>query len=102
MAINTPMARQGHMPRFNIAPSETPARIITVVVMVLQAVMAIASTRVVAMINSAAVAIELTIVVVLVVALLVAVAVTGHGSVDNLVSQGTQAGASNYYAFGGG
>jgi amino acid transporter len=65
-------------------------------------VIAIASTRIVALINSAAVAIELSIVVVLVIALLVAVAVTGHGSADNLASRGVAEGATNYFAFGGG
>lgn len=102
MAIDSAMSSQCLMPLFNLEPSETTARIITLLVMVIQAVVAIASTRLVAMINSAAVAIELTIVVVLVVALLVAVAVTGHGSVDNLTSRGITEGASNYFAFGGG
>ena len=53
----------------------------------LQAILAIASTRVVAMINSVAVGLELLIVVVLAVALIVAVLVTGTGSTDNLTSQ---------------
>jgi amino acid transporter len=102
MAINSAMASQCLMPLFNMEPSETTARIITVVVMVIQAVLAIASTRLVALINSAAVAIEVSIVVVLVVALLVAVAVTGTGSTGNLVSRGASEGTSNYFALGGG
>lgn len=102
IAINSAMASQCLMPLFNIAPSENTARIITVAMMVIEAVLAIASTRIVALVNSAAVAIEVSIVVVLVVALLVAVAVTGTGSTDNLVSRGTAEGTSNYFALGGG
>ena len=102
MAINTAMASQCLMPLFNMEPSETTARIIAVVIMVIQAVLAIASTKIVAMINSAAVAVEVSIVAVLVIALLVAVAITGTGSAGNLVSKGTAAGASDYYALGGG
>ena len=48
MAINNAMASQCLMPLFNMAPSETTARIITVVIMVIEAVLAIASTRIVA------------------------------------------------------
>ena len=93
MAINSAMASQCLMPLFNMAPSENTARIITVVLMVIEAVLAIASTRIVAMINSVAVAIEVSIVAVLAVALLVAVAVTGTGSAGNLVSRGVAEGA---------
>jgi amino acid transporter len=102
MAIDSAMSSTCLMPLFNIAPNENTARIITVVVMVIQAVLAIASTRIVALINSAAVVIELSIVAVLVVALLVAVAVSGSGSTDNLTSRGITEGATNYFAFGGG
>ncbi|HEX7824467.1 MAG TPA: amino acid permease [Mycobacterium sp.] len=102
MAINSAMASQCLMPLFNMEPSETTARIITVALMVIEAVLAIASTRIVAMINSAAVVIEVSIVVVLVIALLVAVAVTGTGSTGNLVSRGAAEGSSHYYALGGG
>ena len=92
MAINNAMASQCLMPLFNMAPSENTARIITVALMVVEAVLAIASTKIVAMVNSAAVGIEVAIVAVLVVALLVAVAVTGTGSTDNLVSRGVAEG----------
>ena len=102
MAINSAMASQCLMPLFNMAPDEGTARIITVVLMVIQAVLAIASTKIVGMINSLAVAVEVTIVAVLVVALLVAVAVTGNGSVANLGSRGVAEGAADYFAFGGG
>ncbi|SPM31466.1 APC family permease [Mycobacterium terramassiliense] len=102
MAIDSAMSSTCLMPLFNMAPDEGTARIITAVVMVIQAVLAIASTRIVALVNSTAVAIELTIVVVLAVALVVAAAVTGHGSTDNLTSRGVTEGATNYFAFGGG
>jgi len=102
MAIDSAMSSTCLMPLFNMAPDEGTARLITVAVMVIQAVLAIASTRLVGLVNSTAVAIELTIVVVLVIALLVAVAVTGDGSVTNLTSRGVTAGAPNYFAFGGG
>jgi len=102
MAINNAMASQCLMPLFNMAPSENTARIITVVIMVIEAVLAIASTRIVALINSVAVAIEVSIVAVLAVALLVAVAVTGTGSAGNLVSRGVAEGESGYFALGGG
>ncbi len=52
MAINSAMASQCLMPLFNMAPNENTARIITVVLMVVQAVLAIASTKIVGMINS--------------------------------------------------
>jgi amino acid transporter len=102
MAIDNAMSSTCLMPLFDIAPNEGTARIITVVVMLIQAALAIASTRIMALVNSTAVAIELSIVVVLVIALLVATAVTGHGSVDNLASRGVTEGAPNYFAFGGG
>jgi len=102
MAINSAMASQCLMPLFNMAPGENTARIITVALMVIEAVLAIASTKIVAMINSVAVAIEVSIVAVLAVALLVAVAVTGTGSAGNLVSRGVAEGESGYFALGGG
>lgn len=102
MAVDSAMSSQCLMPLFDMAPGEGTARIIAMVVMVLQAILAIASTKLMALINSAAVAIELSIVVVLSIALVIAVAVTGHGSVDNLTSRGITDGATDYFAFGGG
>lgn len=43
------------MPLFGMGPDEDVARVITLVVLIIQAVLAIASTRIVAMINSGAV-----------------------------------------------
>jgi amino acid transporter len=101
-AIDNALATQCLMPLFNIAPDVTTARVITVALLVLQAVIVIMSTRIAGWINSLAVGVELAIVVVLGIALVVAVVVTGHGSTHNLVSQGIAAGAPNYFALGGG
>ncbi len=90
------------MPLFGMAPDEDTARVITLVALALQAILAIASTRVVAKINSVAVGLELVIVVVLAVALIVAVLITGTGSTDNLISQGIAAHAPQYFGVGGG
>ena len=90
------------MPLFGMAPNEDVARVITLVALALQAILAIASTRVVAKINSVAVGLELLIVVVLAVALIVAVLITGTGSTDNLISQGIAAHAPQYFGVGGG
>jgi amino acid transporter len=102
MAIDNAMASQCLMPLFGMAPDEHMARIVTVVVMLVQATLAIASTRLVGLINSLAVGVEVAIVVLLVAALLIAVAVTGDGSVDNLGSRGVATGSADYFAFGGG
>ncbi|WP_045822921.1 amino acid permease [Williamsia herbipolensis] len=101
-AIDNAMASQCLMPLFGMAPDETTARVITVVILLVQAVLAIASTRLVGLINSLAVGVEVAIVIVLVVGLLIAVALTGDGSVDNLTSRGVTAGSGDYWAFGGG
>jgi amino acid transporter len=87
---------------FGMAPDENTARMFTLVVLVIQAVLVVLSTRLVGLITSAAVGLELVIVVVLTVALFIAVAVTGDGAVSNLTSRGITAGAPNYFAIGGG
>lgn len=102
MAIDNAMASQCLMPLFGMAPDETTARVLTVVILLIQAALAIGSTRIVGMVNSVAVGVEVAIVLVLVVGLLVAVAVTGDGSVGNLASRGVTAGSGDYWAFGGG
>lgn len=102
LAINSAMASQCLMPLFGVAPSELTTRVIALIILLIQAVLAIASTKIVAMLNSVAVVVELSIVVVLVVALFIAVAVTGSGSAGNLTSEGVAAGSPEYFAFGGG
>ena len=102
VAADSALASQAFMPLFGMAPNENVARVITLVALALQAILAIASTRVVAKINSVAVGLELLIVVVLAVALIVAVLITGTGSTDNLISQGIAAHAPQYFGVGGG
>jgi amino acid transporter len=102
VTVDDALASQALMPLAGIEPNETIARLITVAVLVIQAVLAIASTRLVAMITSGAVGLELVIVVALAVALFIAVAVSGHGSAGNLTSRGVADGASDYFGVGGG
>ena len=100
--VSNALATTALMPLFGMEPNEVTARVITVVVVLIQAVLVIASTRIVGLITSGAVGLELIIVVVLTVALFIAVAVTGEGSVSNLASRGVAEGAPNYFAIGGG
>ena len=102
VAVDNALASQCLMPLFNMAPSEQTARVITVALLVIQAVIVIGSTRIVGWTNSLAVGVELAIVVVLGIALVAAVMLTGHGSTQNLISQGIAEGAPNYFALGGG
>jgi amino acid transporter len=102
IAVDNALASQCLMPLFNMTPSEVTARVITVVLLVIQAAIVIGSTRIVGWTNSLAVGVELAIVVVLGIALVVAVVLTGHGSTQNLFSQGIAEGTPNYFALGGG
>ncbi|MDT2007165.1 amino acid permease [Rhodococcus opacus] len=102
VAIDNAMASQALMPLFGIADDEGTARLITMALVLVQALLVVFSTRIVAMINASAVGLELVIVVVLAVALIVAVVITGNGTVDNLVSRGVTEGAADYFAVGGG
>src|SRR5215475_1191871 len=102
VAVDNALASTALMPLAGLEPNENVARLITLVMLLFQAVLAIASTRIVAMINSAAVGVEVTIVVVLVIALGIAVAITGTGSAANLTSRGITENAPNYFAVGGG
>lgn len=102
VALDNALASQALMPLFGMEANEVAARVITVVVLVIQAVLVIASTRLLGLITAGAVGVELGIVVVLVVALFVAAAVTGNGHIDNLASRGITATDPNYFAIGGG
>jgi amino acid transporter len=102
VTVDNALASQALMPLFGMEPNEGTARVITLVMLVIQAALAIASTRIVAMINGTAVGLELVIVVVLAIALAVAVAVTGNGSFGNLISRGVTENDPNYFAVGGG
>ncbi len=102
VAVDNALANTALMPLLGMEENQTTARILTLVVLVIQAVLVIASTRIVGFITSAAVGLEMIIVVVLAVALFIAVAVTGEGSASNLTSRGIAEGAPNYFAIGGG
>src|SRR3954447_21001528 len=96
------LASMAFMPLVGLEPNEEVARIITVVVLLIQGMLAIASTRIVGLLNVCAVGVELAIVGVLVIALSVAVMTTGLGSTANLTSRGITANAPDYFAIGGG
>ncbi|MER5397668.1 amino acid permease [Streptomyces sp. NPDC002599] len=102
VAVDNALASQAFMPLAGIEPDEGTARLITVVVLLVQALLAVASTRLVSLINTGAVGIELALVVMVAVALTIAVVVTGDGAADNLVSRGVTENPPDYFAVGGG
>ncbi len=102
VACDNALAKTAFMPLFNIQPDERTARLITVVVLLVQVGLVLASTRLASIINSSAVVMELVIVAALGVALIIAVLVSGGGSVGNLVSRGVAQGSSDYFDVGGG
>lgn len=102
VAVANAMASQAFMPLFGIDADEGTARLITLAILLVQAVLAIASTRIVGILNASAVGVELTIIAVLVIALTIAVLTSGLGSVDNLASRGVTEGNGNYFGVGGG
>jgi len=102
VAMDNALASQALMPLLGMAPDEDIARLITFAVLLIQAVLVIASTRLLGMITSSAVGLELAILVVLLVGLGAVMVFTGSGTVDNLTSRGITADAPNYFAIGGG
>jgi amino acid transporter len=102
VTIDNALASQCLMPLLNMAPNETTARVITVVMLVLQTVLAVAATRIVGWVNSLSVGVELAILFVIGIALTVAIIVTGHSSAANLFSRGIADGSPDYFAIGGG
>lgn len=102
VAIDNALASQAIMPLAGMQPDEGTARLITLVVLLIQTLLAVASTRIVSMINASAVGLELALVVVVAIALVIAVAVTGHGAADNLTSRGVTENAQDYFTVGGG
>lgn len=102
VAMDSALASQAFMPLFGMEDNEGTARIITLVTMLVQAILVIASTRLLGIVTSGAVAVELTIVVVLVLALGCVAVFTGSGDVSTLSSRGITAGSSDYFAIGGG
>ena len=101
VAVDNALAKTALMPLLGMPDNQMTARVITVVMMVLQAVLVIVDDLV-GLLTSAAVGLELIIVVVLTVALFIAVAVTGQGSAGNLTSRGITDGAPDYFSLGGG
>jgi amino acid transporter len=102
VAADNGLASQAFMPLFGIPPNEGTARLITIVVLLIQVVVVVASTRLVAMVNASAVGLELAIIVVLAIALVIAVVATGGGAAENLTSRGVAEKAPDYFAVGGG
>ncbi|MGX9675410.1 APC family permease [Mycobacterium sp. HM-7] len=102
VAVDNALASQALMPLLGMADSEDTARLITVAVLIAQAILVIASTRLLGLVTSGAVGLEIGIVVLLVLALGIVMAVTGSGDVGNLTTRGIAAGAGDYYAIGGG
>jgi amino acid transporter len=102
VTIDNALATQCLMPLFNMEPNETTGRVITVVLLVTQAALAIAATRIVGWVNSLSVAVELGLLFVLGIAFAVAVMMSGDGRTDNLFSRGVAEGDPNYFVIGGG
>lgn len=102
VALDNALASQAFMPLVGMQENEGTARLITVAILVAQALLVIASTRLLGLITSSAVGIELAIVVVLVIALAAVMVFSGSGTLDNLTSRGITAGDPNYFAIGGG
>lgn len=102
VAVDNALASQALMPLLGLSDNEDTARLITIAVLVLQAAVVIASTRLLGLITAGAVGLELGIVLILVLILGIVMAVTGSGHVANLTTRGITAGAGDYYAIGGG
>lgn len=102
VAMDNALASQALMPLLGMPESESTARLITLAILVVQAVLVIASTKLLGMFTSSAVAIEIGIVVVIVIGLAVVMMSSGSGHLENLMSRGVTAGSSNYWAMGGG
>lgn len=102
VAMDNALASQALMPLLGMPDDEQIARLLTVAILVVQAVLVIASTRLLGLITAGAVGVELAIVVVLVLALAGVMVFTGSGDVENLTSRGVTADAPNYFAIGGG
>jgi amino acid transporter len=102
VAMDNALASQALMPLLGMAEHEGTARLITIAIMIVQAVLIILSTRLLGLFTSTAVGLELAIVVVLIVGLGAVMVFTGNGDLDNLTSRGITADATDYYAIGGG
>jgi amino acid transporter len=103
VAVDYGFATQAFMPLFDIEVTTSSAQVVTVLTLVAQAIFIIASTRLTALVNGAAVGAEIAGMLGLTVVLLVAVAITGDGSVSNLTSSGIvdDGAGSGYWAYNG-
>lgn len=101
VAMTNALASQALMPLFNMEASEHTARVLTIALLLVEAVLVIASTRLLGMISSAAVGLELAILAVLIVGLIAVMAISGSGDVSNLASRGVADGDPHYFAIGG-
>jgi amino acid transporter len=102
VTIDNALASQCLMPLLGMEPNEATARVITVITLAIQAVLAIAATRIVGWVNSLSVGVELAILFVIGIALTVAVVVSGNAAPANLFSRGIAAGDPHFWAIGGG
>jgi amino acid transporter len=102
VAIDDALASQALMPLFGMPPDEGVARLITLGVLVVQALLVIASVRLLGLVTSGAVAVELAVVAVVVVVLLAVMLAAGTGHPENLISRGVTATDPDYFAIGGG
>ncbi|MCV7345360.1 amino acid permease [Mycolicibacterium rhodesiae] len=101
VAMNSALASQAVMPLFGMAPDEGAARLITLALMLAEAALVIASTRLLGRVTSTTVGLELTILAVMIVGLGAVMVFSGSGTAANLVSRGVAADAPNYFAIGG-
>lgn len=102
VAIDNALATQCLMPLLGMAPDETTGRAITVGLLVVQAGLAIAATRIVGWVNSLSVGVEIGILVVLGAAFAVAAFLLSHDSAGILFTRGEAAADPHYFALGGG
>jgi amino acid transporter len=102
VTIDNAMASQCLMPLLGMESNENTARVITVIVLVIQAILAIAATRIVGWVNSLSVGVELGILFVIGIALTIALVVSGNAAPANLFSRGLTEGDPNFFAIGGG
>ena len=101
VAMNSALASQAVMPLLGMAPDEGAARLITLALMLAEAALVIASTRLLGRVTSTTVGLELTILAVMIVGLGAVMVFSGTGTTANLVSRGVAADAPNYFAIGG-
>ena len=102
IAMANAMVSQALMPLFGMAPDEDVARVLTVVVLLIQTVLVICSTRLLGVVTAGAVGLELAILALLIIGLGAVMVFTGSGTPDNLTSRGVAADATDYFAIGGG